>query len=155
MGMGSGSRLPSVLGENGAGLSDVNGSFCRCGQDVSTLILYASTKDADAAIRVIESEIERLSTEPVSDRELSRAKNTLVGRHVLRGQTNLVRAARLASYELAGLGFNFADSFLTAVNRVDKDDIQRVASEWLKKPATVVVQPGKTAPPRGRKRAGI
>ncbi|MEE8615465.1 MAG: insulinase family protein [Roseateles sp.] len=155
IGMGSGSRITAALGENGAGLSDITGAFCRCGQDVSTFILYAATEDADAAIDVIESEIERLSTEPVSDEELRIAKNRLVGRQVIKGQTNLVRAARLASYELAGLGFNFADSFLKAVNRVDKDDILRVASEWLRKPATVVVQPGETAPHRGRKRAGI
>ena len=155
MGLGSSSRITKALGENGAGLSDVTGAFCRCGQDVSTFVIYASTEDADGAIDVIESEIERLSTEPVSDEELRTAKNRLVGRHVIRGQTNLVRAARLASYELAGLGFDFADSFPKAVNRVDKDDVLRVASEWLRKPATVVVQPGETAPPRGRKRAGI
>ena len=155
IGLGSGSRLAEVLGENGAGLADVTGAFCRCGQDVSMFVLYASTEDPDGVIDVVESEIERLSAEPVPDEELRTARNRLIGRHVINGQTNLVRAARLASYELAGLGFDFADSFLTAVNRVDKDDILRVASEWLTKPATVVVQPGETAPPRGRKRAGI
>ncbi len=155
MGLGSGSRLSAALGENGAGLSDVTGSFCRCGQDASDFVVYASADDPDEVVGVLESEIARLSTEPVSDHELQTAKNRLVGRHVITGQTNLVRAARIASYELAGLGFNFADSFLTAVNRVDKDDVQRVASEWLRKPATVIVRPGKTAPPRGTKRAGI
>jgi len=155
IGLGSGSRLAEVLGENGAGLADVTGAFCRCGQDVSMFVLYASTEDPDGVIDVVESEIERLSTEPVPDEELRTAINRLIGRHVISGQTNLVRATRLASYELAGLGFDFADSLLAAVNRVDKDDILRVASEWLTKPATVVVQPGETAPPRGRKRAGI
>ncbi len=155
MGMGSGCRITEALGEDGAGLSDVNGTYRRHGQDVSTFIIYASTEDPDGVIDVIESEIERLSTEPVPDEELNTARNRLIGRHVIQGQTNLVRAARLASYELAGLGFNFADSLFAAVNRVDKDDILRVASEWLRKPATVVVQPGETAPPRRRKRAGI
>ena len=155
IGLGSGSRIAEALGENGAGLADVTGAFCRCGQDVSTFVLYASTEDAEGVIDVMESEIERLCSEPVPDEELKTARNRLTGRHVIHGQTNLVRAARLASYELAGLGFDFADSFLTAVNRVDKDDILRVASEWLRKPATVIVQPGETAPPRGRKRAGI
>ena len=155
IGVGSGSRIAEALGENGAGLSDVAGARSHGSQDVSTLIIYAATEDADGAIDVIESEIERVSTEPVSDEELNTARNRLTGRHVISGQTNLVRAARLASYELAGLGFNFADSVLAKVNRVDKDDVLRVASEWLRKPATVVVQPGETAPPRGRKRAGI
>lgn len=155
MGQGSASRLSAALGENGAGLADVTGSFCRCGDDASAFVIYASTDDPDGALAVMREQIESLSTDPVTDQELLTAKNRLVGRHVITGQTNLVRAARLASYELAGLGVDFADSFLTAVNRVDKDDIQRVASEWLRKPATVIVRPGKTAPPRGTKRAGI
>ena len=58
--------------------------------------------------------------------------------------------------QLAGLGFDYADTFLSAVKRVDKDDVTRVASEWLTDPATVLVVPGKSAPPRtSTKRAGI
>jgi zinc protease len=155
LGLGSGSRLATALGEHGADVSDSHGSFCRCGEEVSGLFIYASTKDPDTALEVIEAELTSLANEPVSDEELDRARNRLVGRVVINGQTNLVRAARLGSYELAGLGFSFGDAYLTAVNRVDKDDILRVASEWLRSPATVVVQPGDTAPPRGRKRAGI
>jgi predicted Zn-dependent peptidase len=117
--------------------------------------MYAATDDPDTTLDLIDDELSSVMTEVVSDEELATAKNRMHGRHERQGQTNLVRAARLASYELAGLGFDFADSFLTAVNRVDKDDILRVASEWLTKPATVVVQPGTTAPPSGRKRAGI
>jgi len=155
LGLGSGSRLATALGEDGADISSSNGSYCRCGESASALFVYAAAKDGDEAIDIIGDEIERLATEPVTDAELRTAKNKLVGRHVINGQTNLVRAARLTSYELAGLGFDFADSFPKAVNRVDKDDILRVASEWLRSPATVVVQPGKSAPARGTKRAGI
>jgi zinc protease len=154
IGLGVGSRLTRALGEDGANVSDDNGAFCRCGQDVSTFIIYASSQDPDTVLDVIGDEIHSLMTEPVSDQELTTVKNRVVGRHEINGQTNLVRAARLASYELAGLGFDFGDTFLTAVNRVDKDDILRVASEWLDKPATVVVLPGKRAP-SGRTEAGI
>jgi zinc protease len=155
IGMGSGSRLERTLGETGAGLVGSVGSFCRCGQDVSALIVYASTDDPDEAVEGIEHELQVMATEPVSDEELVKARNVIVGRHVIGGQTNIVRAARIGSYELAGLGYDFADSLLKAVNRVDKDDILRVASEWLRKSATVVVKPGKSAPPAGRVRAGI
>jgi predicted Zn-dependent peptidase len=155
IGLGTGSRLSRSLGEAGANVSRTYGAYCRCGQRVSAFVMYASTDDPDTTLDLIDDELSSLMTEVVSDEELAMAKNRMHGRHERQGQTNLVRAARLASYELAGLGFDFADSFLTAVNRVDKDDILRVASEWLTKPATVVVQPGETAPPSGRKRAGI
>jgi predicted Zn-dependent peptidase len=155
MGLGSGSRLSRALGETGANVSDTHGAYCRCGQRVSAFVMYASTDDPDTALDLIDDELSSLMSEPVSDEELETAKNRMYGRYERQGQTNLVRAARLASYELAGLGFDFAGSFLTAVNRVDKDDILRVASEWLAEPATVVVQPGKSAPTSARKRAGI
>jgi predicted Zn-dependent peptidase len=155
IGLGSGSRLSRTLGEAGANVSDRHGAYCRCGQRVSAFVMYAATDDPDTALDLIDNELSSLMTEAVSEEELATAKNRMHGRHERQGQTNLVRAARLASYELAGLGFDFADSFLTAVNRVDKDDILRVASEWLTKPATVVVRPGKTAPTSRRKSAGI
>jgi len=155
VGLGRGSRLSRVLSEAGADVSDTHGAFCRCGQLNSAFVIYASTDDLENTLDLIEDQISSLRSESVSDEELATAKNRLIGRHEIQGQTNLVRAVRLASYELAGLGFDFVDTFLTAVNRVDKDDILRVASEWLEKPATVVVRPGETAPRRGPKRAGI
>jgi predicted Zn-dependent peptidase len=155
VGMGSGSRLSSRLGEDGAGLAEKIGSVCRCGYEVSTFMVFASTESADETVFAIEREFAELSSEPVPDAELTEAKNRLIGRHVITGQTNLVRALRLAVPELLGLGFDHAESFLAEVNRVDKDDIMRVASEWLRKPATVIVYPGKSSIPQRAIREGI
>lgn len=158
LGDGSGTRLQEVMGPTGADIAVSTGSFCNCRHEGSAYILYATAKDADRVIETMHGEIERLMSEPVTDEELDTAAHRIAGAHVIRGQTNIVRAGRLALYGLMGLGLDFGDSFLDAVNRVDKDDVARVASKWLREPATVIVRPGKSATPSDRetpKRAGI
>jgi zinc protease len=158
LGDGSGTRLQEVMGPAGSDIAVSTGSFCNCRHEGSAYILYATAKDADRVIETMHDEIERFWSEPVTDEELDTAAHRIAGAHVIRGQTNIVRAARLALYELMGLGLEYGNSFLDAVNRVDKDDVARVASKWLREPATVVVRPGKSATPSDRatpKRAGI
>lgn len=156
LGEGNGSRLQSALGPRGADLTESTGSYCMCRDEISLVALYAIAEEIDEAHDIIVDVLHGLSTEPVTDEELARARSFVVGRQAVSGQTNLVRAGRLAAYELAGHGFQ-EDAFLRAVNRVDKDDVIRVASEWFVKPVTVVVRPGKSAAPQSGKpaRAGI
>lgn len=158
LGDGSGTRLQEVMGPKGADVAVSTGSFCNCRHEGSAYILYAIAKDADMVIETMHGEIERLASEPVTDEELDIAAHRIEGAHVIRGQTNIVRAGRLALYGLMDLGLDYSKSFLDAVNRVDKDDVTRVASKWLKKPVTVIVRPGRSATPSDRetpKRAGI
>ncbi|MBN2565536.1 MAG: insulinase family protein [Candidatus Eisenbacteria bacterium] len=145
MGVGSGSRLSRLLGPDGTDIADKMGSYCRCIDDASAFTLYASTESPDVTVEMMREELARLASEPVPDDELKEAKNRVIGRYVITGQTNLARAARMAFPELAGLGYSREESYLSEVNRVDKDDIMRVASVWLRKPFTVIVYPGKTS----------
>jgi zinc protease len=156
MGVGSASRLNVTLGPQGSDLVDAVGSRCMCWFEASAFIMYASTSFPGETVKAFEAAVEQLANEPAAGEELSDAKNRVIGRYVIAGQTNLVRAARLAVSELEGLGYEAADSFLSEVNRVDKNDIMRVASQWLRKPATVIVYPGKaSAPARTTRRPGI
>jgi zinc protease len=145
LGAGRGSRLQTELGPDGGDIAPKVGSICRCREDASELLLYAATDSPDVAAEMMRAEVERLVTEPVPEKELAEAKNRVIGRYVITGQTNLMRAGRMAFPELAGLGYDHEDSYLEEVNRVDKDDIMRVASVWLGKPVTVIVYPGKTS----------
>lgn len=157
LGGGSGSRIGAALGDAGAGIADVAGAVCLCREEQSVIVAYASTDDVDQSLELIDAEIERLRTEPVTDEELESAKNRLAGQILVKGQSNIVKASRLASYELAGLGYDYMSSFLRDVDRVDKDDIVNVASRWLEKPVTIIVRPGASATPKRDRpaRAGI
>jgi predicted Zn-dependent peptidase len=156
MGLGSGSRLRRELGPDGADLVTSVRAFCSCREEASAFVILASTDSPDETEEALLKQLDLLTTEPVPSRELAEARNRVIGNHVISGQTNLARARRLGASELIGRGYAHAEAFLEEVNRVDRDDIMRVASEWLRKPVTVIVYPGKTTIPRSvRVRAGI
>ncbi|MFQ5961901.1 MAG: hypothetical protein ACE5MG_10940, partial [Candidatus Methylomirabilales bacterium] len=46
-------------------------------------------------------------------------------------RTNARQAWYLASYELAGVGYEFIDRYVAAVKRVTPADVQRVAQSYL------------------------
>jgi zinc protease len=145
LGDGEWSRLGTTLGAPEAAFASRSGSVFFAGLEQGTLMVYASTDDVDKTTRIMNDEIARLKTEPVSEDEIEVARNRLVGRLLIKGQANLVRAARYAFYELAGLGADYDDRYLREVDRVDARDVQAAASRYLNAPATVIVEPGKRA----------
>jgi zinc protease len=145
LGEGEWSRLGSTLGDPSAGFVNRYGSVCLCGQEHSAVMVYASTDDVEETIRIVNDEVAKLKAEPVSDDEIEVAKNRLAGSLLIEGQRNLVRAARYAVYELAGLGADYGDEYLEEVARVDAGDVLRAAQEYFEGPVTVIVRPGKRA----------
>ena len=93
---------------------------------------------AEAAVLV---ELERIRIGPVSPAELARAKAYLLGQFALDRRTN----ARLAWYdtffEALGVGPDFADRYVRAVEAVTAADVQRVAGTYLTTPTIVTLGP--------------
>jgi zinc protease len=93
---------------------------------------------AEAAVLV---ELERIRQGPVSPAELARAKAYLLGQFTLDRRTN----ARLAWYdtffEALGVGPDFADRYVRAVEAVTAADVQRVAGTYLTAPTIVTLGP--------------
>ncbi len=86
-----------------------------------------------------------MRSEAVPGDELAQAKGRLIGQIVLSGQTNLERARRLATGEVAGLGLGFTDEFLRRIEAVGAADVQRAAAKYLTNPVTVILRPGKVS----------
>jgi len=74
--------------------------------------------------------MERLKTEPVTDEELSRAKNQIEAAFVYQEDSIHQRASLLARFELLG-GFALKDSFLAKVRAITPADLTRVARAWF------------------------
>jgi predicted Zn-dependent peptidase len=145
LGDGEWSRLGTTLGAPDAAFTGRYGSVFFAGLEQGTVMVYASTDDVDETTRIMNDEIAKLKTELVSEDEIEVARNRLAGRLLIKGQANLVRAARYAFYELAGLGADYDDRYLREVDRVDAGDVLSASSRYLTAPATVIVEPGKRA----------
>jgi predicted Zn-dependent peptidase len=93
---------------------------------------------AEAALR---DELERIQREPVSADELRVGKAYLLGNLEMDRRTNARQAWYLASYEVAGVGYEFLDRYVSRVGQVTAADVQRVAQRYLSPLSAVVVEP--------------
>lgn len=106
--------------------------------------LGTAPENIERAEAALKQELERIQREPVSAEELRVAKAYLLGNLAMDRRTNARQAWYLASFELAGVGPEFLDRYVTQVKQVTVADVQRVGRRYLATLRTVVVRP----PPR-------
>ena len=87
----------------------------------------ATTADLEIAW---EREIERLKTEPVSDRELQKIKNQTIADSFRRLQSNFFILVQLGYYEGLG-GWEYMNESPEYIQAVTPEDIMRVANEYF------------------------
>ncbi|MEM1330150.1 MAG: pitrilysin family protein [Planctomycetota bacterium] len=87
----------------------------------------ATTADLESAW---EREVERLKTEPVTDRELQKIKNQTIANSFRRLQSNSFILLQLGYYEGVG-GWEYMNESPEYIQAVTAEDIMRVASEYL------------------------
>ena len=145
LGGGMAGRLFTELRDK-QGLAYSTGAINPSRVDASVLVAYLGTApaNADRAEEGMLRELARLAAERVSPEELARAKSYLMGQYILDRRTNARLAWYQAFFESAGVGYDFADRYVKAVEKVTADDLMRVARTYLSTPAIVSLRP----PPR-------
>ena len=108
------------------------------------LLAYLGTAPANAATAVsgVLDEIARVRAQPVSEREVERAKAYLLGNIAMDRRTNSRHAWYLAFFEVVGAGWDWADRYVRALKAVTVDDVARAAQRYLGEPTIVVLRPG-------------
>ncbi len=103
--------------------------------------LQTKTETTNQAIAGVLSEIKSIRDAPVSDQELAEAKSFLIGSFPLRFDSTAKLANVLAQVEFYGLGLEYFSEYPKWIDRVTKEDVQRVAKQYLdpKRYALVVV----------------
>jgi len=94
----------------------------------------------DEAVRVILAELEKVARTPVTDAELSRAKEWLIGSQGMQLQRNSSQASAYGTYEALGFGYEAVDRIPQRIQRVTADDIMRVAAEVFQPEQAVIVK---------------
>jgi zinc protease len=93
--------------------------------------LQTKNDSAREAISVVLGEMKKMQTEPVTDKELEGARKYLTGSFALRLDTQAKLAGFLAQVEFYGLGIDYADKYPSRIRSVTKEDVQRVANQYL------------------------
>jgi len=93
--------------------------------------LYVGTRGENLVevARVIDEELARLRTEPVSEEELTRAKDNVKGRVVLAMESTTARMERLGASTLAGMPILEIDEVIERIDAVDGEQLTALAGE--------------------------
>jgi zinc protease len=93
--------------------------------------LQTRTEATNQAIGGVLTELKNIREAAVSDQELAEAKSFLIGSFPLRFDTTAKLAQVLAQVEFYGLGFEYFSQYPKLIERVTKEDVQRVAKQYL------------------------
>ncbi|HEX9786401.1 MAG TPA: pitrilysin family protein [Candidatus Binatia bacterium] len=94
-------------------------------------VMQTKNETALEAIRIAREEIRRMREQPVSEQELSDAKEYLIGSFPLRLDTNRKVASFLAQAEYYQLGLDYPERYADLIGKVTREDVQRVARQYL------------------------
>lgn len=93
--------------------------------------LQTRTETTNQAINSALAEMKAIREAPVSDQELAEAKSFLMGSFPLRLDSTAKLAQVLGQVEFFGLGFDYFSQYPKWIDRVTKEDVQRVAKQYL------------------------
>ncbi len=111
--------------------------------DTSFLLIHLGTAppNVENAETVVRREVDRIRTEPVTEDELALGKAHVRSGIALDRLTNARQSWYLAFFELAGVGHDFGEQYLKAVDAVTVPDILRVARTYLASGVAVILRP--------------
>jgi len=119
------------------------GSLYQAQKGPSYLAGYLGTTPAqyEQARATVEAELRRLALEPVPEEELEGSRRYLRGTTLLAQETNRARAARYASFEALGLGFDYGDRALEAALASSAEAAKEAAERHFTRCVSAAVMP--------------
>jgi len=145
-GGGFSSRLMQVVRDKMGLAYSISSSFA-AHEGLGTFSVEVQTKNVSAqtVVAEIDRQMRRMRTEPVSDAELQDAKAYLTGSFPRRLETSKKIVDLVAVADFFGISKNYVQNYLSAVQRVTKEDVLRVAQKYLHPDQAVLVILGKEA----------
>ena len=145
LGWGESSRLQSSLVRGKKLALAVGVSHPLLSKDPSLFTISADVlpdKSVTDIERATDEEIERLQREPVSERELQKAKNQLEASFIFQQDSIFSQASQLARYEMVSSWRNI-DAYLPSIRAISAEDIQRVVKRYITPDnrTTVILRP--------------
>lgn len=94
--------------------------------------LSVTTQKPNETLRVMFGQIDFLQTRIIPQEALRAIVSSFLTKYYTKLETNDAQAARLAEYELQGGGWQRLEKWISEVNRVTPEDINRVSRTYLK-----------------------
>lgn len=119
-------------------------SFSQLGLDTGSFGIFIGTNPdkKDQAVKAIWEELYRVRQEPISQEELVKARNLLIGQYELSLQTHGAQALEMALNETYGLGQDFGNRYIEALNEVTPGQVLDAAQRYIMPERYVMVVAG-------------
>ena len=130
---GKSSRLHHDLVYQKRLVRGVDADYSGVSIDPAGLSVYAQLLpgiEAAAVEREINRNLEKVKTELISERELQKAKNQVEAAFVFAQDSIFGQAMKIGYYEAVG-GWRQMDAYLDGIRKVTREDIRRVAGQYL------------------------
>jgi zinc protease len=131
--------MDSIRNERGLAYSVYSYFSAERNRGTFELVMQTKNETAQEAIRIAQQEIRRIREQPVSEQELNDAKDYLIGSFPLRLDTNRRVAGFLAQLEYYQLGLDYTERYSGLIRRVSREDIERVAKQYLEPEKLIIV----------------
>ncbi len=103
------------------------------------VVLETKNKSANEAIAMVLQQVRRIQESPVSDAELESAKKSLIGSFPLKLDTQNSIVQFILQVQIYGLGLDYIDRYPGYVRAVTKEDVQKVARQYLHPDSNILV----------------
>lgn len=123
------------------GLSYGAGSSLSARRDVGPFSASAQTKNQSGAVvaELLIKEVQRLSTEPVPDVEITPRKAVVIGSFARNLETAAGLVSQVGTLALYGIGFDEINRYIGSVQAITGSDVQRFAGKRLDAKTTSIV----------------
>ena len=124
------------------------GAYSSIGNDKNSLSrfrAYASVRNAvtDSAVVELLSEIDKIATTPVSEKELSDAKAAYIGNFIMALEKPSTMASYALNIETEGLSKDYYKTYLEKINAITVADVENAAKKYFKSSNARIVVTGK------------
>ncbi len=131
---GSSSRLTKNL-IRGQEIATSAGAGYSMMSRLGTLFLFDGTpaqgQTIDALEKAIRTEIEKVKTEPLSEKEMARVKTQVITGDIYEKDSVYYQAMIIGSLETVGLDWKIRDEYVGKVQAVTAEEVQEVARKYL------------------------
>ncbi|HEY2106852.1 MAG TPA: pitrilysin family protein [Candidatus Binataceae bacterium] len=103
------------------------------------VVLETKNKSANEAIALVLQQMRRIQESPVSDAEMDSAKKFLIGSFPLKLDTQNSIVQFILQVQIYGLGLDYIDRYPGYIRAVTKEDVQKVARQYLHPDSYVLV----------------
>ena len=109
------------------------GDYSMVSTDPNMFYLYAGAmpgKPVEEVEKALYSEIDKFKTDPVSETELTKARNQIEASFIMGQDSNFNRAMLLGQYETVA-SWKLLDKYVDGIRKVTAEDVMRVAKKYF------------------------